>query len=170
MNNLELLSIIDNCSILKNNCLGVFALDTFPESIKPGDCFIFNSDPQDQVGRHWLAVNRSSSGILEYFDSYGQSPIVPFQYPKVVYNTKQVQDLFSNVCGQHTLFYLYLRLRGVCFKNIITKCYTSSPCFNDELVLKFVGQVSKTNLPSVLNEPVMICKSFYDVDPGSFIS
>jgi len=96
--------------------LGVFPSDRLPQSITRPSTIIVNTDVHTQTGSHWLAIRlepRSSSGF--YFDSYGLSPdVLDIQTflrrncTVLNYNTVQLQEPTSTVCGQYcSLFALY---------------------------------------------------------------
>ena len=58
--------------------LGVFARDELPDltrEIRPY-WLIFNTDPKDQPGTHWLALYASSARSIKLFDSFGFSPSI----------------------------------------------------------------------------------------------
>ena len=52
-------------------CLGVFAREELPDfctsEIRPW-CLILNTDPKDQPGTHWLALDAPIAGPIELFD------------------------------------------------------------------------------------------------------
>ena len=50
---------------------GVYARDKLPKSIKYPAAMVWNTDPADQPGEHWVAAYFNEDGIGEYFDSYG---------------------------------------------------------------------------------------------------
>ena len=77
--------------------------------------FILNLDETGNGGSHWVALYVPKKGDYSYYmDSYG---IVPPEAVKdyskrskkkdVIYNTKQIQSLRSDFCGQYSLLFLY---------------------------------------------------------------
>jgi hypothetical protein len=52
--------------------LGVYPSDLLPLTNMPkNSALVFNTDPQDKPGQHWIAVYVDKGGKGEYFDSYG---------------------------------------------------------------------------------------------------
>ena len=49
--------------------LGVFARDELPDLMQMQQpfAFVFNTDPHDKLGQHWLAIYKPSDGPLEFF-------------------------------------------------------------------------------------------------------
>jgi len=101
-----------------DNFVGVFPLNHIPPmcTLKAGNCFIVNTQPEPLSGQHWLAV-RVAQFTIHVFD-----PLGPANYPsalvshlhrgsrKIVYNTRRVQHPTSNKCGYHCLEWL----KGMC--------------------------------------------------------
>ena len=50
---------------------GVYARDQLPKSIKYPTAMVWNTDPANQPGEHWVATYFNEDGMGEYFDSYG---------------------------------------------------------------------------------------------------
>ena len=93
-------------------------------------CFIMNTDPISEPGKHWIAVsiNTKTSKSLDYFDSLGRGPTRDFlkQIKKVVgeshallklkVNAVTDQAPSSDTCGWHALKFLSDRItRGQSF-------------------------------------------------------
>jgi len=53
---------------------GVFASDTLPDTIRPGESLIVNYDPEGRPGSHWVGMFHAPTGEGLYFDSFGQPP------------------------------------------------------------------------------------------------
>jgi len=111
--------------------LGVFPSDLIPfshflsSSRESSLCCIANTDPSTKPGTHWVAFYRDlqNDSPLEFFDSYGQSPLSygffsgNSKFPKdlpLSFNNTILQSLTSNVCGQYCLLFLYLRMKSEC--------------------------------------------------------
>lgn len=111
---------------------------------------IFNVDPIDQPGSHWLALyqHQESEGI-DIFDSYGNEgqegyqghaflgPILKKTNPLP---NQRLQGNKTYVCGHYCLAYLYNRTREIKSKDF----YQSFPgpyLTNDKTVCRFVCQV-----------------------------
>lgn len=108
---------------------------------------IANYDSSAQEGSHWVLMYINDyNSPLEFYDSYG----MPFSmFPKhfsdfVVKNNlrikqyagKQLQDMYSKVCGQYCLYIAYKRLQG-CSMSQIYKCLSKDYKKNDKLVAYF---------------------------------
>jgi hypothetical protein len=104
---------------LKNvkSFMGAFPSDLLPHSITMPTTVIVNTDNHTEPGAHWLAIrleHRCSTAF--YFDSYGLAPDIPDiqsflrRNCRVMnYNTTQLQDPLSTVCGKYCfLFALYM--------------------------------------------------------------
>ena len=104
--------------------LGVFPADCIPslKAVKHDACFIVNTDPNGDPGKHWLAFYYDlDNRTLEYFDSFA------FQLKKHKYvhstlsirkleilpvnNTDNLQSFNSSVCGFYCILYLHWRMR-----------------------------------------------------------
>ncbi len=99
--------------------LGVFPFDYFPntrlQSPSNSFYFVFNTDSSTEPGSHWLACYYNHrSKILEFFDSYAQSPeFYNLTIPKNLFlHTNQIplQSDYSSVCGHYCIFFLVSRL------------------------------------------------------------
>ena len=86
-----------------------------------------NCCDRDKPGMHWLAMYNDENSYcrLEVFDSFGQSPYLYNLQEKLpranvlTYNTKQIQSLHSDLCGQYCLYYIYFKARGFAISDII---------------------------------------------------
>jgi len=123
---------------------------------------IVNTDRRGSPGKHWFALyiyKVRDVVYTDYFDSYGN----PFSKYKMKYpykistsNYVQVQGNNSSVCGEHSLFFLYYRSRGLTLPNIVKK-YSRVTKINDNMVSLFVSLLQK---PSVIRgECTQICCS-----------
>jgi len=78
--------------------------------------YILNTGDSRSEGEHWVCFLNFPQSI-EFFDSYGQRPDVYFKhlaYKKPIqYNNWWVQDLSSNYCGHHVLYFLSARCNKV---------------------------------------------------------
>jgi hypothetical protein len=110
---------------------------------------ISNLDPSDKPGSHWIAIYIDPDGWGEYFDSYGQPPLLKEHKDFLKrncghhfwdYNPTNVQNPLSATCGQHCLFYLCLRVRDIPLRKILTQYYgrNRNKIENDTAVINFV--------------------------------
>ena len=104
--------------------LGVFARDKIPnlDGERRPFALVFNSDPADQPGRHWLAIyGAESTKSIEFFDSFGLPPSIynlDSDFP-IRSSSRSIQPLGSNVCGHYCLLFLYYRSCSRSFESVI---------------------------------------------------
>lgn len=92
---------------------GVFARDHLPSARKRNMILIHNTDTGNLPGQHWVAVIiRRKVGYC--FDPLGQAPSTTLSNWMNVHcnrwssnTSRQVQPLYSNLCGYYCLYYLY---------------------------------------------------------------
>jgi len=115
--------------IAKKSTLGVFAADLMPFNLKFPCGFIVNTDNHTKIGTHWCAFYFPNETTVEYFDSYGM-PIsyfndyfskYIFNFSNVTTNSKQLQSMYSKLCGMYSLFFLLNRMNHVSFHDIVNK-------------------------------------------------
>jgi hypothetical protein len=124
MNTLEILKLLKNDQAVGQIFLGVYPADMLPKITQFPAALIANLDPSTEPGTHWVSLYFNKTGICEYFDSFGRKPGFLERYilkncKKYVYNNKQVQEIFTTVCGQLCIYVLLWRVRGVSFKEIV---------------------------------------------------
>jgi hypothetical protein len=98
--------------------------------------FVFNLDPHDQRGSHWVCMFMNLAGhdqFIGFFDSYGQPP--PAQIKQLIaklksqaksclgvdlkYKCNTVRHQQKNTeCGVYCLYFIYQCLRGLSFETI----------------------------------------------------
>ena len=90
--------------------LGIFARDEQPDltrEIRPL-WLILNTDPKDQPGTHWLALNAPNAGPIELFDSFGFSPInYSLDSLNPLHLGFPLQSPSTSVCGNYFIVYIY---------------------------------------------------------------
>ena len=141
MNTSQLMRAIKSDFEIHSLCLGVFASDQIPK--RTAGCMIVNEEDSSKGGSHWIALFVLPDNKIEYFDSYGRAKMVPkiatFLKPFDVTRSKtQMQSNFSSCCGQHCLYYLWHRCRGLTFAEIMGT-YGSNQQDNDSEVTEFVN-------------------------------
>ena len=106
---------------------------------------VFNVDPIQDPGSHWLAMYYDLSHI-EVFDSYGgrnffqRYPGLSFltQYNKVkIKNSPRLESEDTYVCGHYCLSFLWHRTRNVVFKHFL-QSFPGPTKTNDKIVCQFV--------------------------------
>lgn len=119
----------------------VFAANRLPVYMTPPTYIISNLDPDTKPGSHWIAIFVDENGFGEYFDSFGRRPegyqltFLKKNTKRWIYNNKVIQNIFSSVCGQYCLVYLYLKYRGMSIRNFINM-FTNDTIMNDKLLVK----------------------------------
>ena len=104
---------------------GVYVRDQLPKSVRYPAAMVWNTDPADQPGEHWVAAYFSEDGKGEYFDSYGLEPQPNFkQYLDRhsicwTWNQSQLQDLWTSACGHFCVFYVIYHSRGIPMMEIL---------------------------------------------------
>ena len=102
---------------LKNYFLGVYPADIIPEHIKCPSCWIWNTDEQNENGKHSIAIWLTEKNIY-FFDSFAKSVIFySRQYWKdlaenlnvkfINVQTRGLQSKTTFTCGSWCLLYLY---------------------------------------------------------------
>ncbi|KAJ8023215.1 hypothetical protein HOLleu_35549 [Holothuria leucospilota] len=140
----------------------VFPSDCLPSMVmKPPWCLLANTDRKEEPGSHWVAIYADGESI-EFFDSFGRPPeACAFDFGKFLkryasksplkINDKQIQNIFSTVCGQYCLFFLLHRVRGMSMSSIVN-LFTKRYDVNDELVNEFIERRYDIDLPVIDNE------------------
>ncbi len=145
MNSFEISCCLRSDTVIDEINLGVFAANRLPTIHKLPCCFVANTDPDTHPGTHWVGFYIDESGECDYFDSYGRKPNNPhfnkfLRNYDVNWNDKQIQAYFSSACGQHSIYFLHERCRGVGFENIMT-IYGKDLDDNDTCVVDYVDTV-----------------------------
>lgn len=146
MTTLDIQKALKSHKFTKKYFQGVFAINTTPKKVKSKPAlYVINSDNSDKPGQHWLAVYFTSNGCGEFFDSYGRSPA---KYPEIkrflkynskciTHNNKQLQSLFTGVCGQYCCMFLLHRCKGKSMKNFIKLFNIKKQFENDAKIKKY---------------------------------
>jgi hypothetical protein len=110
------LELIDKAQELRIPLIGVYSKDRLPYKRQNGGYIInleddMNIDGTPNSGSHWTCFYIDGKQAC-YMDSFGI--IAPRQvqeflkpYAPFPYNTKQIQNIKSQVCGYYCLFFLY---------------------------------------------------------------
>ena len=74
----QISSVLKRDHFTNHDFRGVFACDQLPKRyvLRPSG-LVVNTDPSTQPGEHWVAIYIARGGESEYFDSYGQSVMLP---------------------------------------------------------------------------------------------
>ena len=102
--------------------LGVFARDELPDlnrEIRPW-CLIFNTDPKNLPGTHWLALYAPLSGGIELFDSYGYSfSMYSLDFLDPLHSSVSLQSPSISVCYHYYIVYIYRRFHNYSLSDIV---------------------------------------------------
>lgn len=159
MNTYQLEAVMTEDLYSRDAFVGVFPMDLLPKNQvkqwKRPFCLIVNSAPSSSQGEHWLAVYVDEHGVGELFDSYGHSAEFYDQRLETFlkkncsehsFNTRELQTLWSDTCGQFCLYHLLFRCRQIPANDII-KQFSRNKVINDHMVDGFIHR----HFPSVFN-------------------
>lgn len=119
----------------------VFAANRIPVHMTAPVYIISNLDPDNKPGSHWVAIHINTDGVGEYFDTFGRKPtshhlsFLCKNTKKWIYNSNVIQSVFSSLCGQYCLLYLYFKLRGMSLNDFICM-FSDNTIYNDVLLLE----------------------------------
>lgn len=105
--------------------LGVFSADNLPKQPVIGG-LIVNTDKSDQPGSHWVAFYATNKRECEYFDPFGNPPLVndlilfSKKYSMCEFSSRQIQDINTTICGQLCIAYLKSRFKGLTMLEILS--------------------------------------------------
>lgn len=142
MNTTSILSVLKK--EIGDKCIGVFPSDKLPHSYTLPSGLVVNTDPSGKPGTHWLAIFINADGTVEFFDSYGLKPNVPTiekflkRFKKCHFNKKQIQGLFSSVCGHYSIYYIIQRCHDIPMEDIVNKFGTDTE-ENDEFITNWLN-------------------------------
>lgn len=153
MDTLEIVKVMRGHSKTNKYFKGVFASDKLPHTkVKRPSCFIINTDPSTKPGTHWVAIYFPNKGKPEYFDSFGLKPkiksILSFisrDNKGFTYNRKQLQNVFSTVCGNYCCEYLLHRCQGKSKSSFLKKYDTRNTFQHDATTIKNFNMHFKKN-------------------------
>ncbi len=118
---------------------------TLPNRKRENVLYVLNTDVYTGPGEHWCVVYFKDD-VCEFFDPFGLPPekyglervINTKSAGKRFYNSVCVQDLASDTCGPHCLFFSYHRCRGYLLPDILNLYKGSKAITTDEVAEKFV--------------------------------
>lgn len=111
---------------------------------------VFNVDPSDQPGQHWLVLySPAQDSTVECMDSYGTLDVSRYNVPEVqaiVCRTQPIelprlQSSSTYVCGHYCLAYLYARTHGKTPQRFVATFSPTDHNANDRTVCRFVCSV-----------------------------
>ena len=115
LSNFDLLQWVDFLKI--PNFKGIFARDeVMPRKHSP--CII-NLDSLENAGTHWVCCVPGGRALW-YFDSFGMGFPQEFKSSKpVIWNSSQLQNINSVLCGYYCLYFLHQWAQGKDFYDIL---------------------------------------------------
>ena len=133
--------------------LGAFPYDEIPQ--RPKDVhfsLIVNTSPGNESGDHWIAMVYDKQTFY-FIDSYGRKlndVTLPKQFSLVIrkyigenrvkYNSKWLQQLTSNTCGNYCVYFLQ-EFENVGFKRLL-HVFSQNLKNNDKFVLNYVKKMT----------------------------
>ena len=147
MNTIQITCALKQDQFTKKTFCGVFPSNKLPTTIDKYPCgLVVNTDPSSEPGTHWVAFYFPSERKGEFFDSYGKPPeyyrnsfrdFLDKHSSEWNFNSRTLQSIWSDVCGQYCLFYLCQRSRGHGLSKIV-HVFSSNTLSNDSKVSQFV--------------------------------
>ena len=126
---------------------GTFPKDRIPKKIykKFPISFIFNTDPHNLPGQHWVALFIDKNRA-EYLDSFGLRPICceiqnylkKYKIKKIKYNSYPLQSISSSTCGAYCILFIKMRCNSFSFKEFLCIFSKKNTKYNDLLALKIL--------------------------------
>ena len=143
MDGLSIANILRN--VLGKVFKGVFSYDewrSIPQSSHPS-AYVFNTQPHYVNVGHWVAIYIKRDGTSYFFDTFGRRPdalgflkFLEKHSSKWRYNNIIVQNFFTAVCGQHSIYFLYKIHNAKTFSWM--KNYSSDLLLNDQNIYQAV--------------------------------
>lgn len=151
MNTVDIHCALSTNKWTRNYFQGVFALDKIPKVVKKKPAiFVFNTDPSNLPGTHWVAVHMTKNRS-EFFDSFGRKPdgrVLTFlknNSNSFSYNSQQLQSPFTSVCGFYCCLFLLYKSRRMSMKTFLKLFKNNNFLVNDCLVESKFKQLFKVH-------------------------
>ena len=149
MLNSEILDYFEKIPCLKNNFLGVFSIDNFPQKLNERCCFISNTSKSNEIGSHWISFIKSEKKTIEIFDSLGTKidylrPFLKFTgNPTILYNDCAFQSVTSNTCGYFAITFLIERSFNLDlkFQELLAEVFNKNSEINEKIVVDFCNNL-----------------------------
>ena len=148
MNSAEFLQKLSNFPDIIKHFAGTFSADNLPQKIKKNCFIICNTDLTTGPGKHWYCIVKSSTSVLECFDSLGidygkkiflTSKLRQKGISQIKFNVTQVQSSNSDTCGFFVLYFLIQRYhnKDLSFNELMNEIFVLSQTENEKLVNNF---------------------------------
>lgn len=122
----------------------VCAIDNLPKKLKYGQCYaiITNLSRSSEIGSHWssIYIDKFRNGV--FFDSYGFSArswylteFLKKNCKQILYNTQQLQQLNSKVCGMYAACFLIHMIMSGTLSSFMKK-FSKNLLLNDNFIIK----------------------------------
>ena len=133
LSNFDLLQWVDFLKI--PNFKGIFARDEImPRKHSP--CII-NLDSLKNAGTHWVCCVPGGRALW-YFDSFGMGFPQEFKSSKpVIWNSSQLQNIKSVLCGYYCLYFLHQWAQGKDFYDILKPFSLSDTIQNEKFIKEY---------------------------------
>jgi hypothetical protein len=143
----------DKCKKLGIPLVGIYCKDQLPYTRKDG-CYIINMQDNEDVngnenpGTHWVSAIINNKQAC-YFDAFGCVPPRNVQeflapYKPFPYNTKEIQNIMSEVCGWYCIYFLYWMMHNNNIKSmkerleLFTNQFSNDVKKNETLLKKYL--------------------------------
>ena len=99
---------------------GNYMRDTLPNKIKQNECGVVNLDSVKNQGTHYVCYYRNKDTRI-FFDSFGLPPpeeIIKYIGKPLQYNSTEIQERDSVICGAYCLYVLKALSDGYSFNEV----------------------------------------------------
>ena len=126
----------------KKQFLGCFPIDKMP-NLNKNESIIINTDSHDEEGTHWMGLKITSKNVCLFFDSFGEPPNkniinnLSKQFRKLVYSSIQMQNVFSNKCGEFSMQFICMVNDKKSFNKFLSQFDSKNLLANDIVTENF---------------------------------
>ena len=102
------------------NYRGNFMRDTLPKQIRRNECGVVNLDSIKNQGTHYVCYWKQDDTRV-FFDSFGLPPaqeIIKYLSKPIQYNSTEIQERNSVICGHYCLYVLKSLSNGMTFEEV----------------------------------------------------
>ena len=126
------------------NFIGCFPINQIPK-LNVKESIIINSDDDQGDGMHWMGLKIISKNKCLFFDSFGEPPnksitnylSEQFRKIKVIYNSIQIQSVFSNKCGEFSMQFICMVNNEKSFNKFLSLFNHKNLLANDVITQNF---------------------------------
>lgn len=153
MQGTELKEFVSKFPSLKNHFLGVFSINTLPNTFKNRTFLFCNTAKDNEPGEHWICL-ANINNQPEVFDSLGvdkaklnliENHWKIKQIKSLKFNSSPVQHKSSISCGPFVLYFAIQRLHNIDlgFTTLLNEIFTDNIDLNEHQVKTFLHSFSK---------------------------